>query len=157
MKASGRVTSKEISALKAETELRSCARHGLGYLKMKTLTNLVMIALVSISASVLSSCTNEKAKEVLWDSGPIENMAPGGTDVGKVSVYTIDWLEYTKKRADEQYRVYKKSNGDYVIDYNGGNFLLKKADEPFGESIYALKWKIDYNILRMYRPAGNIT
>lgn len=62
-----------------------------------------------------------------------------------VSVYTIDWLEYTKTQFDEQYRVYKKSNGDYVIDYNGKSCLLQKADEPFGEGIYALKWKIDYN------------
>lgn len=112
---------------------------------MKTLTNLVMVALFSISSFVLSSCTKEKAKEVLWDSGPIENLAHGGTYAGKVSVYTIDWLEYTKTRSDEQYRVYKKSNGDYVIDYNGNNYLLQKADEPFGEGIYALKWKIDYN------------
>jgi len=112
---------------------------------MKTLTNIVMIALVSFSAFVLSSCTKEKAKEVLWDSGPIMNLVNGGTYVGKVRVYTIDWLEYTTTRSDEQYRVYKKSNGDYVINYNGNNCLLQKADEPFNEGFYALKWKIDYN------------
>ncbi|MCM1141403.1 MAG: hypothetical protein NC453_22775, partial [Muribaculum sp.] len=63
---------------------------------MKTLTHLVLITLFSISTSVLSSCTKEKAKEVLWDYGPIENLAHDGTYAGKVSVYTIDWLEYTK-------------------------------------------------------------
>ena len=112
---------------------------------MKALTNLVMIALVSISALVFSNCTKEKTKEILWDSGPIETMAHGGTYVGKVNVYTIDWLNYTKTRSDKQYRVYTKSNGEYVIDYEGNNYTLKKADEPFGEGIYALKWTMDYN------------
>lgn len=112
---------------------------------MKTLINIAIGTLFPISVCILSSCTKEKAKEVLWGAGPIENLSHGGTYVGKVSVYTIDWLENTKTRSDEQYRVYKKANGDYVIDYDGENCILQKADEPFGEGIYALKWQFDYN------------
>ena len=112
---------------------------------MKSSSQIVIFIIVLISICFLSSCTKEKAKEVLWDSGPVENFAHSGTYVGKVNVYTIDWLNYTKTRSDKQYRVYKKSNGEYVIDYEGNNYTLKKADEPFGEGIYALKWTMDYN------------
>lgn len=112
---------------------------------MKTLINIVTIVLIFSGTSLLSSCTKEKAKELLWDSGLYENLAHGGTYAGKVRVYTIDWLDYTKTASDEEYRVYKKSNGDYVIDYDGESCILQKADEPFEGGIYTLKWKIDYN------------
>ncbi len=112
---------------------------------MKSSSQIVIFIIVLISICFLSSCTKEKAKEVLWDSGPVENFAHSGTYVGKVNVYTIDWLNYTKTRSDKQYRIYKKSNGEYVIEYEGNNYTLKKADEPFGEGIYALKWTMDYN------------
>lgn len=114
-------------------------------MKMKNFSTILMATFLLLSANLFISCGNEKAKEVLWDSGPIENIAHGGTYAGKVSVYTIDWLEYTKTRSDKQYSVYKKSNGDYVIDYEGRNYILQKADGPFGEGVYALKWKLDYN------------
>lgn len=75
---------------------------------MKSSSQIVIFIIVLISICFLSSCTKEKAKEVLWDSGPVENFAHSGTYVGKVNVYTIDWLNYTKTRSDKQYRIYKK-------------------------------------------------
>ena len=94
-------------------------------------------------AIMLCGCGNSGKK--MWDSGVIENVLHDGTFVGYVNVYTINWHEDTKSRSSEQYRVYKKDNGIYTIDYEGENYVVKEADEPYGTGIYALKYKIDYN------------
>lgn len=82
---------------------------------------------------------------MLWDSGPIANIVHGGKFKGYVYIYTIDWINDTYSQSDEKYRVYKKSNGDYIIDYKGQNYLLLKADEPINVGINTLRWKLDYN------------
>jgi len=93
-------------------------------------------------------CGCGKSKEynkMIWDSGPIENFFHGGTFVGYVRIYTINWEDGTKKASDEQYRVYKKYNGDFIVDYNGDNYIIEKAAEPFGSGVYALKYRISYD------------
>lgn len=52
---------------------------------MKSTAQIVILVTALISMNLLSSCTKEKAKEVLWDSGPVKNIAHGGTYAGKVS------------------------------------------------------------------------
>lgn len=99
------------------------------YLLFLTLTFLI----------TLSSCDNK-----LWDSGTIENIRHGGHFVGYTRVYTIDWSDNTKSRSSDTYRVYKRNNGKYIIDYEGENYELYKADKPFGTGAYALKWQFDY-------------
>ncbi|MDE6101119.1 MAG: hypothetical protein K2G01_08740 [Paramuribaculum sp.] len=104
------------------------------------------VAILAMSLCLsFTSCDSNKAKTVLVDAGPIGNITHGGTFKGDVAVYTIDWLDHTSKRSEETYSVYEKSNGDYIIVYDGKDCLLKKADEPFGNGLYELKWKIDYN------------
>lgn len=114
---------------------------------MKKLVKIFAVcASIFLASSIVASCDNAaRDAKHCWDSGPVENAIHGGTFKGYVAVYTIDWLDYTKTRSEDTYRVYKKSNGDYVIDYDGDTYILQEADEPFGEGIYALKWKIDYN------------
>lgn len=115
----------------------------------------IFISIILISGSyLLSSCDKGKVKEVLWDSGPIENIAHGGEYIGKVRVYTIDWIDYTKERSEDQYRVYKKSNGEYIIDYDGRNYILQEAENPFEEGFPTLRWKFDYNHYIDDIPAG---
>lgn len=109
-------------------------------------SKIFVFVLTTIISMILCSCQNWKrdAKKI-WDSGPIENIHHGGSFVGYVNVYTIDWLEGTKSRSSNRYRVYKKNNGTYIIDYEGENYILYKADEPYGSGAYALKWQMDYN------------
>ena len=109
---------------------------------MKTM-KYVTLMFVAFLAMVLYGCGNTGKK--VWDSGVIESVRHGGTFVGYVSVYEINWLEDTKSRSSEQYRVYKKSDGVYIIDYEGEDYVIKEADTPYGSGIYALKYKIDYN------------
>ncbi len=80
----------------------------------------------------------------LWDSSIIQNIWHGGTFVGYASVYTIDWLNNTKTRSDRTYPVYKKNNGTYIIDYEGHNYVIYEAEEPYGSGVYSLKYQIDY-------------
>ena len=82
---------------------------------------------------------------MLWDSGPIENVRHGGIFVGYSWVYTIDWLYDTKTISPEQYRVYRKSDGNYIIDYKGTNYILSKASTPYGSGPYSLKWKFSHD------------
>ena len=83
--------------------------------------------------------------EKAWDSGVIEEFIHEGTFVGYVRVYTIDWIEDTKSRSSEKYKVYKKSDGTYTIDYNGNQYVIYEADEPYGSGTYALKYQFDCN------------
>lgn len=106
---------------------------------------MVSAAFISIMV-VLQSCDNfNRNAKLTWDSGPVENISHGGTFKGYVAVYTIDWLNDTKERSSDTYRVYLKDNGEYVIDYEDETYILQEANEPIGDGVYALKWKIDYN------------
>lgn len=114
---------------------------------MKNFANNIQVALGAfLLICSLMSCSNaERDAKKIWDSSPAQEFAHSGKFKGYAAVYTIDWLEDTKTRSSETYRVYEKSNGDYIIDYNGKNCILQKANPPYGEGIYSLKWKIDYN------------
>lgn len=111
----------------------------------KILKIMVSATFISIMV-VLQSCDNfNRNAKLTWDSGPVENISHGGTFKGYVAVYTIDWLNDTKERSSDTYRVYLKDNGEYVIDYEDETYILQEANEPIGDGVYALKWKIDYN------------
>lgn len=110
---------------------------------MKGIKYVRLMFVAFLVTTMLCGCGNSGKKA--WDSGIIENVSHGGTFVGYVSVYTIDWQEGTKSRSSEQYRVYKKNDGTYIVDYEGDNCIIKKANKPYGTGTYALKYKIDYN------------
>lgn len=97
----------------------------------------------TVTLQSCDNCSRDAKKE--WDSGLIENISHGGTFKGYVAVYTIDWTEGSLTRSSDTYRVYLKDNGEYVIDYEGETYILKKVEKPIGEEPYSLKWKIDYN------------
>lgn len=105
-----------------------------------------LLFIAVFASAMLCGCQNgSRNAEKLWDSGLIEEISHGGTFVGYVSVYTIDWNEDSKSRSSEKYRVYKTSDGSYTIDYNGDRYEIYKADEPYGSGTYALKYQFDYN------------
>lgn len=105
----------------------------------------VFFAVMVVCAMMFHSCDNfSRDVRKTWDASPISNITHGGTFIGYARVYTIDWVENTSSRSSEKYRVYKKSNGEYIIDYKGEICILQKADKPFGQGTYALKWMIDY-------------
>jgi len=107
----------------------------------------MLVAFSAIAIMCTTQCCNisDYTKKMLWDSGPIANIAHGGEFKGYAYVYTIDWIDGTYSQSDEEYRVYKKLNGDYVIDYERQNYLLQEADKPIDAGINTLKWKLDYN------------
>ena len=110
---------------------------------MKKLNNLFIISLLLIA---LSSCNNaDRYASEIWDSSLPMEIAHGGEFKGYVHVFTIDWLEGSYDMSSDAYKVYKKSNGDNVIDYDGNEYLRERVSEPLTAGISALKWKFDYN------------
>ncbi len=104
-----------------------------------------VFAVLVVAMLALQSCGNNAARDakLLWDSGPVENVAHGGTFVGYTRVYTVDWLNNTYTRSSEQYRVYRQYDGEYIVDYNGENRLLTKISSPIDGWIF--EWRFDYN------------
>ena len=113
---------------------------------MRMFFKIMACAFVASITVALQSCDNfSRDAKKAWDAGPMENISHGGTFKGYAAVYTIDWTDGSRTRSSDTYRVYKKDNGEYVIDYEGETYILRKVDEPIGEEPYVLKWKIDYN------------
>ena len=118
----------------------------IGYNAMRKVLKVMVCAIVVSFTVVLQSCDNfSRDAKIAWDAGLVENISHGGTFKGYVAVYTIDWIEGSRTRSSDTYRVYMKNNGKYVIDYENETYVLQKVNEPIGEGPYALKWKIDYN------------
>ena len=128
------------------TSLEVAPDTDLGYKIMRKLLKVMVCAFLVSFIVALQSCDNfsRNAKKA-WDSGLAENISHRGTFKGYAAVYTIDWIEGSRTRSSDTYRVYLKDNGEYVIDYEDETYILKKVDEPMGENPYSLKWKIDYN------------
>lgn len=67
-------------------------------------------------------------KQELKDGSPISEITHGGKYLGRSGVWSIDW---STKKADFDgfYSVYKRSDNEYIIDYDGKNIPMQKLGE----------------------------
>ena len=107
--------------------------------------SFVLFGLVLLSLCATSCDNASRDARKTWDSSPVQEIAHSGKFKGYAVVYTIDWLNDQPTSSDKTYRIYEKGNGDFIIDYEGENYILSEANPPYGEGVYALKWKFDYN------------
>lgn len=103
------------------------------------------MAMISI-LNGLTACNNAaRDARTVWDSSPAQEIYHSGKFKGYVHLYTIDWLENTSSCSDNTYRIYENSDGEYIINYEGTDYVLRRADEPFENGYNTLKWQMDYN------------
>lgn len=106
---------------------------------------LSILLTILICATCVSCQNADRYAQEIWDSSLPQEVYHSGNFKGYVSVYVVDYWENTKTLLPELYRVYKKRDGNYIISFEGNDYTLQRADPPFGEGPYALKWKFCFD------------
>lgn len=113
----------------------------LGYCDMKNYCLLVVVMLICLTG--VTSCGNtERQVQLLTDiylhSGKLR---------GYASVLELD-EDGQVTRSEKTYPVYEYDDGTFSIDCDGDDYGLTEMNEPispYGDNIYLLRYKIDYN------------
>lgn len=113
----------------------------LGYCDMKNYCLLVVVMLICLTG--VTSCGNtERQVQLLTDI-----YLHSGRLRGYASVFEMDG-DGQVTRSEKTYPVYEYDDGTFSIDCDGDDYGLTEMNElisPYGDNIYLLRYKIDYN------------
>lgn len=113
----------------------------LGYCDMKNYCLLVVVMLICLTG--VTSCGNaERQVQLLTDI-----YLHSGRLRGYASVFEMDG-DGQVIRSEKTYPVYEYDDGTFSIDCDGDDYGLTEMNEPispYGDNIYLLRYKIDYN------------
>lgn len=103
----------------------------------------LLVAVMLICLTGITSCGNtERQVQLLTDI-----YLHSGRLRGYASVFEMDG-DGKVTRSEKTYPVYEYDDGTFSIDCDGDDYGLTEMNEPispYGDNIYLLRYKIDYN------------
>ena len=103
----------------------------------------LLVAVMLICLTGVTSCGNtERQVQLLTDI-----YLHSGRLRGYASVFELDG-DGQVTRSEKTYPVYENDDGTFSIDCDGDDYGLTEMNEPispYGDNIYLLRYKIDYN------------
>ena len=103
----------------------------------------LLVAVMLICLTGVTSCGNtERQVQLLTDI-----YLHSGRLRGYASVFEMDG-DGQVTRSEKTYPVYEYDDGTFSIDCDGDDYGLTELNEPispYGDNIYLLRYKIDYN------------